>query len=114
MTRPIAMIFVLGGASFMSFVGVLMRLLDDATGFQILFYRSLNLTLIVLVVICVRRRCPPKTVLRSIDRHDLWMGAWLALAFTSYIFSMLHTSVASTLLIFTIVLLLSLFFITHF
>jgi len=56
MTRPIAMIFVLGGASFMSFVGVLMRLLDDATGFQILFYRSLSLTLMVLVVVCVRRR----------------------------------------------------------
>ena len=103
MTRPIAMIFVLAGASFMSFVGVLMRLLHDATGFQILFYRSISLTLMVLAVICIRRHCTPKTLFRSIDRHDLWMGAWLALAFTSYIFSMLHTSVASTLLILTIV-----------
>ena len=103
MTRPIAMIFVLAGASFMSFVGILMRLLDDATGFQILFYRSISLTLMVLAVICIRRHCSPKTLLRSIDRHDLWMGVWLALAFTSYIFSMLHTSVASTLLILTIV-----------
>ena len=57
----------------------------------------------VLAVICIRRHCSPKTLLRSIDRHDLWMGVWLALAFTSYIFSMLHTSVASTLLILTIV-----------
>ena len=103
MIRPIAMIYVLAGASFMSFVGVLMRLLDDATGFQILFYRSISLTLMVLAVICIRRHCTPKTLLRSIDQHDLWMGAWLALAFTSYIFSMLHTSVASTLLILTIV-----------
>ena len=103
MIRPIAMIYVLAGASFMSFVGVLMRLLDDATGFQILFYRSISLTLMVLAVICIRRQCTPKMLLRSIDRHDLWMGAWLALAFTSYIFSMLHTSVASTLLILTIV-----------
>jgi DME family drug/metabolite transporter len=103
MTRPVAMIFVLAGASFMSFVGVLMRLLDDATGFQILFYRSISLTLIVLVVICFRRHCTPKALLQSIDRHDLWVGGWLALAFTSYIFSMLHTSVASTLLILTIV-----------
>ena len=103
MTRPIAMIFVLAGASFMSFVGVLMRLLDDTTGFQILFYRSISLTLIVLAVICFRRHCTPKALLQSIDRHDLWVGGWLALAFTSYIFSMLHTSVASTLLILTIV-----------
>ena len=103
MTRPIAMIFVLAGASFMSFVGVLMRLLDDATGFQILFYRSISLTLIVLALICFRRHCTPKVLLQSIDRYDLWVGGWLALAFTSYIFSMLHTSVASTLLILTIV-----------
>ena len=103
MTRPIAMIFVLTGACFMSFVGVLMRLLDSATGFQILFYRSVGLSLMVLAVICMRRHCTPKKLLQSIDRHDLWMGAWLALAFTSYIFSMLHTSVASTLLILTIV-----------
>ena len=89
MTRPIAMIFVLAGASFMSFVGVLMRLLDDATGFQILFYRSVSLTVTALEVICIRRHCTPKTLLRSIDRHDLWMGAWLAIAFTSYIFSLL-------------------------
>ena len=81
MTRPIAMIFVLAGASFMSFVGVLMRLLDDATGFQILFYRSISLTLIVLAVICFRRHCTPKALLQSIDRHDLWVGGWLALAF---------------------------------
>ena len=103
MTRPIAMIFVLAGASFMSFVGVLIRLLDDSTGFQILFYRSISLTLMVLAVICIRRHCTPKTLFRSIDQHDLWMGAWLALAFTSYIFSMLYTSVASTPLILSIV-----------
>ena len=37
MMRPIAMICVLAGASLMSFVGVLMRLLDDATGFRYYF-----------------------------------------------------------------------------
>ena len=57
----------------------------------------------MLAVICIRRHCTPKALLQSIDRHDLWVGGWLALAFTSYIFSMLHTSVASTLLILTIV-----------
>jgi len=102
MTRPIAMLLVLCGAVLMSFVGVLMRLLDDASGFQILFYRSISLTLMVLAVICLRRRCGPVAVLKTIDKHDIWMGFWLAIAFTSYIFSMLYTSVASTLFILTV------------
>lgn len=59
MTRPIAMICVLCGASLVSFVGLLMRLLDDATGFQILFYRSASKTLMVLLVVCLRRRISP-------------------------------------------------------
>ncbi len=102
MTKPIATILVLCGASLMSFVGVLMRLLDDATGFQILFYRSISLTLIVLVVICIRRKTNPLTFFKSIDKHDLLMGGWLAAAFTTYIFAMLLSSVASTLLIITV------------
>ena len=86
----------------MSFVGVLIRLLDDATGFQILFYRSISLTLIVLMVVCIRRKANPSSFIKSIDKHDLLMGAFLAVAFTTYIFSMLLSSVASTLLIITI------------
>ena len=102
MTKPIATMLVLCGASMMSFVGVLMRLLDEATGFQILFYRSISLTLIVLLVVCIRRRTTPSFFIKSIDKHDLLMGGWLAVAFTTYIFSMLWSSVASTLLIITI------------
>lgn len=102
MKRPTAMFIVLCGASLMSFVGILMRLLDDASGHQILFYRSVSLTIVVLIIICIRRRCSPKTFFKTIDRHDTWMGCWLAAAFATYIFSMLHTSVASTLFILTL------------
>ena len=102
MTKPTATILVLCGAFLMSFVGVLMRVLENATGFQILFYRSISLTIIVLIVICIRRRTGPLAFINTIDKHDLMMGGWLAIAFTTYIFSMLLSSVASTLLILTI------------
>ena len=102
MTRLAAMATVIIGAVLMSFVGILMRLLDQATEFQILFYRSITMTLIVLLFVCTRRKCNLRTFLSSIDRHDLSMGGWLALAFTGYIFSMINTSVASTLLILTV------------
>ena len=86
----------------MSFVGVLMRIVEQATEFQILFYRSITMTLVVLLFVCARRKCNFRAFLSSIDRNDLSMGAWLALAFTGYIFSMINTSVASTLLILTV------------
>ena len=83
----------------MSFVGLYMRLLSQADGFQILFFRSLSLCLIVLMVCCLRRKVTPLMFLRSIDKNDFLIGSSLSLAFVCYVFAMLYTTVASTLLI---------------
>jgi len=87
----------------MSFVGILMRLIDSADGFQILAYRSVALSLIVALVVCMKRRISLPAFLRGLDKNDFKMGTALAVAFAFYIFSMLYTSVASTLLILTTV-----------
>ena len=47
MTRNRAMLLIVTGASFMSFVGLLMRLLETTDGMLILFYRSITLAAIV-------------------------------------------------------------------
>ncbi len=83
----------------MSFVGLYMRLLSQADGFQILFFRSLSLCLIVLMVCCLRRKVTPLMFLKSIDKNDFLIGSSLSLAFVCYVFAMLYTTVASTLLI---------------
>ena len=83
----------------MSFVGLYMRLLSQADGFQILFFRSLSLCLIVLMVCCLRRKVTPLMFLKSIDKNDFLIGSFLSLAFVCYVFAMLYTTVASTLLI---------------
>ena len=83
----------------MSFVGLYMRLVSEADGFQILFYRSIGLCLIVGFVGCMRRQISPVLFLRSFDKNDVLMGLALSLAFICYVFAMLYTSVASTLLI---------------
>lgn len=83
----------------MSFVGLYMRLLSQADGFQILFFRSLSLCLIVLMVCCLRRKVTPLMFLKSIDKNDFLIGLSLSLAFVCYVFAMLYTTVASTLLI---------------
>ena len=99
MLKKNAVLLILSGGTFMSFVGLYMRLLSQADGFQILFFRSLSLCLIVLMVCCLRRKVTPLMFLKSIDKNDFLIGSSLSLAFVCYVFAMLYTTVASTLLI---------------
>ena len=99
MLKKHAVLLILTGGTFMSFVGLYMRLLSHADGFQILFYRSLSLCFMVGLVCCLRRKVTPFNFLKSIDRNDFVIGIVLSLAFASYVFAMLYTTVASTLVI---------------
>jgi drug/metabolite transporter (DMT)-like permease len=103
MTKSKASLLILLGGTCMSFVGLLLRLVDNADGFQILAYRSVALSLIVALIVCMKRKNSLPAFLRSLDVNDFKMGTALAVAFAFYIFSMLYTSVASTLLILTTV-----------
>jgi drug/metabolite transporter (DMT)-like permease len=103
MFKTNACLLILMGGTCMSFVGLLLRLVDGADGFQILAYRSVTITLMVALVVCLKRKIGLPAFLRSLDRNDLAMGSALAVAFSFYIFAMLYTSVASTLLILTTV-----------
>ena len=99
MTKRNATFTILLGGFFMSFVGLLMKMIIDASGFQILFYRSMSLSLVVIIFACLITKSNPKTFMKRLDRFDLLMGIFLSLAFATYVFSMLYTSVASTLFI---------------
>ena len=97
MKKISAVYITLLGATCMSFVGLLIRLIDSADGFQILFYRSLGMSAIILLVACLKRKSRPILVLLSLDKNDFLMGGFLCFAFLTYVFSMLNTSIASTL-----------------
>lgn len=99
MTKRNATFTILLGGFFMSFVGILMKMIIDASGFQILFYRSMSLSLVVIIFACIITKSNPKNFIKRLDKFDLLMGIFLSLAFATYVFSMLHTSVASTLFI---------------
>ncbi|SLN22230.1 EamA-like transporter family protein [Roseovarius albus] len=102
MTKPQATATILLGATFMSFVGLTMRMIDQADGFQILIYRSAALAGMIALMACLKRKVSPLSFLRSLDRNDMVMGFALSVAFTTYVFAMLNTSVASTLFILSI------------
>ena len=102
MSRNTAMLLIIAGATCMSFVGLLMRLLETTDGMVILFYRSITLAGMVALVACLRRRQSLLIFLRSLDQTDIMMGVALAIAFTTYVYAMLLTSIASALLLLTL------------
>ena len=78
MTRKSATFTILLGGLFMSFVGLIMRLIVDATGFQILFYRSLTISLVVIIFSCIITKSNPLVFLKKLDKFDLTMGIFLS------------------------------------
>ncbi|MEO0328188.1 MAG: DMT family transporter [Pseudomonadota bacterium] len=97
MSRTFAVGLVLFAAILMSFIGLTLRLIEQADGFQILVYRSLSLSLVVLLLACLRRKAGPIDIIRSLDRLDLLIGLLLSFIFTSYVLALLNTSIASAL-----------------
>ena len=99
MKKSSAVLTILLGATFMSFNGALIRLLETANGFQVLFYRSIGLSLFVLLFISWKRKISFIKVFDNIDKWDTIVGICLGFAFSCYVFSIFYTSVASTLFI---------------
>ncbi|MCY4460146.1 MAG: EamA/RhaT family transporter, partial [Albidovulum sp.] len=67
MSKGTAVLFVVGGAVFMSFVGIFIRLIEHADGFQILLYRSISLSAMITLIICLKRRISPIKLIQSLD-----------------------------------------------
>jgi DME family drug/metabolite transporter len=99
MQKSHAVTLILLGAVGMSFAALFVRLVDQADGFQILAYRSITLATMVAFMACLRRKFGLLRFLRSLDRADWIIGFVLSLAFASYVFALLNTSVASALFI---------------
>lgn len=82
---------------FWSTAGVSVRLIGEATPWQILFWRSLFLLPVMLVLIRLGSRAPLWASLRAIGWQGLLGGLFIAFASTAYILSLHHTTVANTM-----------------
>ncbi len=99
MTRSAAISLVLVGGVLMGTVGLILRLIETADGFQILVYRSLSLAAMVMLVACLRRKVGVITFLKSFDKWDVFVGILLSFAFSFYVYALLNTNIASALFI---------------
>lgn len=85
---------------FWSTVGLVVRLMEAAGGWQILFYRSASLALFLFAVVAWRGGGRPLRAFRQAGLSGVLGGLGLVLAFTGSIFSILNTTVANAMFLF--------------
>jgi drug/metabolite transporter (DMT)-like permease len=96
-SRGVALV-LLGGLC-LSPGGLLIRFIDSASDWQIVFYRSGFLALTVLGVLGVEHRSGVARAFRAAGWASLVGGVLIGLGFVTYVLAIRHTTVANALLI---------------
>ena len=91
----LGVILVLASGTALSTLGVGLRQVESASGWQILFYRSISFTGMLLLIIAVRYRSGVVAAFRSIGRRGFVVALFLAASSLLYVFAMLNTTVAN-------------------
>jgi len=92
------MLVVIGGI-FLSTSGILLRNLENASGWQILFYRGFTFSLTLFLLLWLRYRSNIGGAFRAIGKSGLWAALVLGLGSICYIFAILWTTVANAVFI---------------
>ena len=91
--------FVLTAGVLWSIAGLVVRLMDNAGEWQILFYRSACLIITLISYLGVRNKGQLAAAFRSAGVNAVWAGVFLGSGFACWIFAMTHTTIASALFI---------------
>jgi drug/metabolite transporter (DMT)-like permease len=95
----LGVILALCGGTVLSMGGPLIRLIEEADGWSVMFYRGISFFAMLLVIITWQSRG------RTLERYLYigWGGFWIAvclgIGFISYLFAMLHTTVANVVFV---------------
>ena len=90
---------VIIGGVFLSLSGILLRNIEAANGWQILFYRGIAFSTTLFLLLLVKYRQNTLQVFRNIGRPGILAGTVLGLGSVCYIFAILTTTVANALFI---------------
>ena len=90
---------VIVGGVFLSTSGILLRSLESADGWQVLFYRGIAFSLTLFLLLLMRYRCGIFSAFRAIGKPGLWAALVLGLGSICYIFAILLTTVANAVFI---------------
>lgn len=90
---------VVVGGLFLSTSGILLRNIEAANGWQILFYRGFTFSLTLFLLLWLRYRSGVIGAFRAIGRPGLWAALVLGLGSICYVFAILTTTVANAVFI---------------
>ena len=92
------LLVVIGGV-FLSTNGIMLRNIEQASGWQILFYRGLGFSVTMFLIILFQNRSNTASAFRAIGRRGLWAGLVLGLGSSCYIFALMYTTIANAIFI---------------
>lgn len=90
---------IAGGAALLSTAGVILRHIEAATGWQILFYRGFAFVVTLLCMIVVRNGGRIMQPFLDIGKNGLLIATFFATASVCYVFAMLLTTIANAVFI---------------
>lgn len=90
---------VMVGGVFLSLSGILVRNIEAADGWQILFYRGLAFSATLFLLLLIQYRKNTLQVFRDIGRPGILAGTVLGLGSVCYVFAILTTTIANALFI---------------
>ena len=91
--RGVVLVALAGG--FWSLGGLLVRLVEAASGWQIILFRSLALVLTLLLIVALRHRGRLVTAFRQVGLNGAAAGTALGGGFIGFVLALQHTSVAN-------------------
>ena len=90
-------VLVLAGAVMLSLAGISLRVMESASGWQILFYRSLTFFIVIFLYLAIRYRTRVIRAFVTAGRPGLVVALSLGVGSTCYVFALLLTTVANAL-----------------
>ena len=95
----LGVVIVIAGGAFLSTSGILLRIMDSAVGWQIIFFRSLTFFFTILTILAFKYGRNTFAAYKAIGKQGLIASILLGLGSTCYIFAMLNTTVANVVFI---------------
>ncbi len=90
---------LLGAGFFLSFGGLLIRLIDNASTMQITSYRSVTFSLVALIYIIIKFKGKTPQAFKNIGRTGIVLAFILAFSNVFFVFGMSNTTVANAVFI---------------
>ena len=97
--RRLGILMLLGSGFCFSTAGVLIRLLESANIWQVVFYRASAFGLAILLAIIVQKRAETRRAFADIGRFGLIGAAGLAVGIVFVVWAQFHTTIANVVFI---------------